>query len=252
MQIVIPMAGRGKRFTTKGYSTPKPLIKVDTKPMIEHVTRLFSPSDSFLYICNSFDLKRTNMRSELQRIQPQATIVGVSFSGKGPVYDVMQAKEYIHDDSPVIVNYCDFNMGWNYKSFKSFVSNNDLDGCIVCYKGFHPHLLGPNLYASVKTDKENNFLEIREKYSFTPNKMDCWQSCGTYYFKNGKIVKEFFEKTITNNININGEYYVSLVYNLMNSEGLKIKVFPIEYFCQWGTPEDLEAYTYWSDIMKHL
>ena len=35
MNVVIPMAGRGKRFEETGYSFPKPLIDVNGKPMIQ-------------------------------------------------------------------------------------------------------------------------------------------------------------------------------------------------------------------------
>ena len=35
--IVIPMAGRGSRFTEQGYTDSKPFIDVDGKPMIQRV-----------------------------------------------------------------------------------------------------------------------------------------------------------------------------------------------------------------------
>ena len=41
IQLIIPMSGIGKRFIDAGYSEPKPLIKVDGKPIIEHVLNLF-------------------------------------------------------------------------------------------------------------------------------------------------------------------------------------------------------------------
>ncbi|HSW97743.1 MAG TPA: hypothetical protein VLF89_08010, partial [Candidatus Saccharimonadales bacterium] len=88
---------------------------------------------------------------------------------------------------------------------------------------------------------------IKEKHSYTPNKMDSWQSAGTYYFKSGKILKKYFQKLIDRDIHMNGEYYVSLVYNLLQEDGLKSVVYPVDFFCQWGTPKDLQTYQYWSD-----
>ena len=35
MNIVIPMAGKGIRFHSAGYSVPKPLIPIQDKPMIQ-------------------------------------------------------------------------------------------------------------------------------------------------------------------------------------------------------------------------
>lgn len=250
MQIVIPMAGIGKRFLDVGYTQPKSLISIEGKPMIQHVVELFSEQDDCVFICNDADLRTTDMKKILKKISPTSKISSVKYQKKGPVFDVMQAESAIDDTLPTIVNYCDFSMGWDYSEFQKYVDDNDLDGCIICYRDFHPHLLGHNLYASVRTDAGNNFLELREKYSFTENKMESWQSCGTYYFKSGEIMKKYFNQTIDQNIKINGEYYVSVVYNLMHQDGLKIKVFSIPHFCQWGTPEDLAAYTYWSETFN--
>ena len=35
-------------------------------------------------------------------------------------------------------------------------------------------------------------------------------------------------------ISINGEYYCSMVYNLMVNDSLEIGIYEIEYFMQWG------------------
>ena len=38
MNIVIPMAGAGSRFSNAGFKTPKPLIDVQGKPMYQWAT----------------------------------------------------------------------------------------------------------------------------------------------------------------------------------------------------------------------
>ena len=57
MQIIIPMSGVGQRFLDAGYKTPKPLIKVDGKTIIEHVCNLFPKESNYIFICNKFHLK---------------------------------------------------------------------------------------------------------------------------------------------------------------------------------------------------
>ena len=52
MQIVIPMSGFGERFRAVGYTVPKPLIRVEGKPIIQHVVEMFSAEDDFIFICN--------------------------------------------------------------------------------------------------------------------------------------------------------------------------------------------------------
>ena len=132
------------------------------------------------------------------------------------------------------------------------MASSNVDGCVPCYKGFHPHLLLPNLYAGVRTDSNNHLLEIREKFSFTDNKMDTWQSSGAYYFKSGAMMKKYFQRLMDRKISCKDEYYVSLVYNLLVEDGLVTSVYPQDFFCQWGTPQDLEIYQVWSNYFAQL
>lgn len=250
MQIIIPMSGLGSRFIKAGYTDIKPLIQVAGKPMIEYVVSLFPGETNFLFICNNNHLKTTALRAELERIMPSGKIVGVEPSKQGPVWAVLSAQDYIQEQEPVIVNYCDFFARWDYAAFKQMTNATACAGAIPCYIGFHPHLLGPNLYASCKTDADKNLIEIREKYSWTENKMESYQSDGTYYFKSGAMVKKYFQQLVDENIHLQGEYYVSLVYNLLVRDHLPVKIFEVEKFCQWGTPEDLQTFKYWQEYFQ--
>ncbi|MDX1958788.1 MAG: glycosyltransferase family 2 protein [Leptospiraceae bacterium] len=246
MQVIIPMSGTGERFKKAGYKTPKPLIEVEHKPIIAHVVERFSKEDSFIFICNEEHIRTTNMKEILSNLAPKHKILTIPPHKKGPVFAVSQVNDYIENEEPTIVNYCDFSWRWDYKEFQSEVFKNHCDGCVVSYKGFHPHLLHPNFYASMKESSPNWMEEIREKHSYTENKMDSFQSSGTYYFRSGNIVKKYFTKLLESGNEINGEYYVSLVYNELKKDDLNIYIYEIPYMLQWGTPEDLEEYLYWS------
>ena len=249
MKIIIPMSGIGKRFLEAGYNDPKPLIIVEGKPIIEHIVNLFDKeNDQYIFICNDLHLKETNMREILLNIVPNCRIYEVSVNNrKGPVDAVLQISEKeINDNDEIIVSYCDYGTLWNYKEFKKDIKENNLDGSIPSYIGFHPHMLGSDNYAFIK-ENNKSFLEIQEKKPFTENKMNEYASNGTYYFKSGFIMKKYFKELVDKNISINNEFYCSMVYNLMYNDGLKIKVFEIEKMLQWGTPKDLEEYLIWSN-----
>ena len=254
MQIIIPMTGYGSRFKNAGYKDIKPLIKVHGKPIIEWVIKMFPGEDDIIFVCRQKHLNDiASMKDELQRIKPTATIFGIKdWVKKGPVYDIMQAQSLIKDDGPVIINYCDFYMHWDYQDFKQELEKQDPDGAIPCYTGFHPHLIPEkNLYASCKVDKNNNLLEIREKFSFEKDKKKEIYSVGAYYFKSGDLLKKYCQKQINQELMTNGEYYSSLTYPLMCMDGLKTYIYDkISHFCQWGAPQDLEEYLFWIENIK--
>jgi bifunctional N-acetylglucosamine-1-phosphate-uridyltransferase/glucosamine-1-phosphate-acetyltransferase GlmU-like protein len=257
MKIIIPMSGIGKRFVEAGYKDPKPLIIVEGKPIIEHIVNLFDKeNDEFVFICNDQHLKETNMYNELLRICPNSRIYEVSVNNrKGPVDAVMQiADEEINDDDQdIIISYCDYGTVWDYDAFKKDINERELDGSIPSYIGFHPHMLGSDNYAFIKEDIEESkvFSAIQEKKPFTDNKMNEYASNGTYYYRNGAIVKKYFKELIDKNISTNGEFYCSMVYNLMKEDGLKIGIFEIKKMLQWGTPKDLEEYLLWSNYFLY-
>ena len=244
------MSGVGQRFIEAGYSAVKPLIIIDGKPIIEHVCNLFPGEDKFTFICNTKHLAETNMREILFGIKPNATIIEVPSHKKGPVYAVSQANHLIDDEEEVIVNYCDFGTYWNYIDFLEHTRNRDADGAVPSYKGFHPHMLGNTNYAFMRDDQQW-MLEIKEKEPFTNNRMNEYASNGTYYFKKGSYVKRFFQDLMDDDINLNGEFYVSLVYNLLLKDGLKVSIYAIQHMLQWGTPEDVEEYNRWSGYFSH-
>ena len=252
MKIIIPMTGEGGRFVSAGYQVLKPLIEVEGKTIIEHVVNLFPGEKDVVFICRDEHLWNTNMRDVLQKVCPSAKIVSISGHKLGPVYSVSKVYDLISDDEPVVINYCDFYMDWDWEDFKKTMVQNECDACLPSYQGFHPHLLPEqNFYASMKVDTEYYLREIKEKHSYTPSRMDCPQSPGTFYFKKGKDVKKYFDQMLVEKIELNGEYYVSLVCNLLVRDGLRIFVYDkVPYFCQWGTPEDLEEYLEWSNFFK--
>ena len=251
IQLIIPMSGIGKRFIDAGYEKTKSLIDVDGYPIIKHVVDLFPGVKDVIFICNDIHLKQTNMRKVLNDISPNCRIFEVANNTKGPINAIHQIFDFIDDNKQTIVSYCDYGTYWNFENFISYVNEKNFDGAIPCYTGFHPHMLGSDNYAFCK---ENNMelIQIKEKEPFTDNKMNEYASNGTYYFKSGYLLKEYSQKLIDLDININGEYYVSLLYNLLVNDGLKVGIFEIENMLQWGTPYDLENYKGWSKYFSNI
>ena len=269
VQLIIPMSGYGSRFAAAGYTTLKQLIIVHGLTMIEWVVKAFvsrhqtlnGPIKRIVFICREKHLAQyPNMRNILLNSIEKAghnhasnikiEIVALSdpvSTKKGPVAALYLAKEFIRDDMPTVVSYCDYYMQWNSHIFWDRVFDTRCDGALPCYTGFHPHLLRhKNVYASCKVDSTDNLIEIREKYSFANNKQEALHSPGAYYFGSGRILKHYVDEMLSRDDMITGgEYFVSLLYNLMVRDSMSVKVWSVvEKFCQWGTPEDLDEYLF--------
>lgn len=242
------MSGRGERFKNAGYTTDKPFIKVGGKSIIDHLAKnVFRGSDSTYFVCREDHLSNNHYYNELLSLTSKEFIIAIDAHKRGPVHTYLESFEKLPAMKDVIISYCDYFMSWDLEKYKQYIYLTSPDGNIPCYTGFHPHLLPlKNVYASCKVDEDLNLLEIKEKFSFELDKKKSLHSPGAYYFRNSETANYYLNKAIKEDLVLNGEYYISLVYNLLIKDNLKVNIFKeIPFFCQWGTPEDLQEFNYW-------
>ncbi|MEO6575962.1 MAG: NTP transferase domain-containing protein [Polyangiaceae bacterium] len=251
MLIFIPMSGFGDRYIRAGYTQPKPLIPVDGVPMIERILQLFPADARFLFGINRQHAESTELASVLARLRPTATIVVIEPHKDGPIQTVLSCAEHIPDDEDVLLNYCDFGVDWSFGDFEAWLTAGAWDGAMTAYKGFHPHSLGPTLYAYMKSEGDR-VTEIREKHHFTPDKFEEYASSGLYYFRRGRDLKRIAQELVDAGARVNGEFYVSMAMQSLIAQGGKVGVYPLAHFYQWGTPEDLRDYDSWAKAMTGL
>lgn len=256
MKIIIPMAGTGQRFVDAGYDTPKPFIIVDGKPIIEHIVNMFDrENDEFIFICN--DKTNSHHWHILRELVSDFKLRTARVNSFGPVYSFIHsgAMDCVGDDEEVIVSYCDNPFLFDYLRFKEIVSQTKPDGVIFSHTGFHPHRLSSTYMAYMKTSPKDailpNVLEIKEKEPYTDNHWQEHASTGTYYFRKGSYIKKYFQELLDKKLcHSNGEYYVTLVYNLMIAAGLTVHAYPSSYVSVFGTPAELENYNAWQAILR--
>lgn len=250
MNIILTLAGHSRRFKEKGYDKPKFLIEINSEPMINHVVKMFNiQKDNFYFVVN------TEQKKEFPEIEPvlkncvkNCFIAEVEPHEQGPVYSALQVKE-INPAEPLIVSYCDFLVQWDYNQFLKEASR--YDGAIPSFKGFHPASFGDTYYAYTRQNDKNELIELREKRNFTSERSEEFANTGIYYFKTKKLFDYYANLLHKDGFGRLEEGYVSLLFNHLVNDGLKVKITEVEKFICWGTPEDLEQYCYWSDIIKN-
>ncbi len=253
MQIVVPMSGFGERFRSAGYAIPKPLIEIDGKPIVAHVIDMFPGEADFIFICNQEHLNEPAYRMDaiLKECCPSGRVLGIPPHKLGPINAVRQVEHLLDPTEPVVVNYCDFACYWDWHHFKRYVKETACAGAIPAYKGFHPHSLGSTNYAYM-CEIDGWVQDIQEKQPYTNNRMEEYASSGTYYFASARIMGEAFRTVMEQDLNVGGEYYVSLAYKPLLSSKQPVAVYPLQHFMQWGTPEDVAEYTTWSKAFRGL
>jgi len=247
------MSGFGERFRRAGFKTPKPLLVVEGKPMIHHVVDLFPGNHDFIFICNEDHLANPEFRMNeiLEATGVRYRVVSVAPHKLGPVHAILSAREVLDPSIQTIVNYADFTCLWNFENFSEAIADSSVHGAVPAYRGFHPHSGGTTNYAYIR-EKDFVLEEIREKQPFTSNKTREFASTGTYYFESAKTMLHYLERQVAEDINIEGEFYVSSAFDLMAKDNRNVLIYEIHHFMQWGTPEDLAEYEFWSQKLTNL
>ncbi|HEY6877211.1 MAG TPA: NTP transferase domain-containing protein [Polyangiales bacterium] len=253
MLIFVPMAGTGDRYIRAGYTQPKPLIPVDGVTMIERVLDAF-PRDKdlrYLFGVNRTHAETTDVVKVLKSLRPNCEIVIMEPHKDGPVRSVLSCADKIREDEDVCLNYCDFGVDWSFDKFAHWLDEKKWDGAMSAYKGFHPHSLGPTLYAYMR-NAGDRVIEIREKHHFTSNKFEEYASAGLYWFRRGKDLLQLSRDLMASGERVNGEFYVSMLMQKLIERDGGVGVFELDHFYQWGTPDDLRDYEGWARAMRAI
>ena len=228
MNVIIPMAGRGKRFEDAGYSFPKPLIDVNGKPMIQIIIENLNLTAKHIFICQGEHVQKFAIHDLMNLLKPDSEIISINEITQGAAETVLKAKDLINNDDELIIANSDQWIDWNQQHFLSFMRKNEADGGIVTFISTHPK------WSYVRINDENLVEEVAEKRPISNI-----ATVGIYYYKHGKDFVKAAEQMMAKNIRTNNEFYVAPVFNEMILSGKKIHIYPIAEMKGLGTPEDL-------------
>ena len=237
MQVVIPMAGLGSRFSKIGVLDPKPLIRVQDKTLIEHSVKSFDVDAKFIFITRRFDDPRHNaqLSNMLKSLKPNSIEIVLDNLTNGASQTVLAAKEYINNSEPLVVYNCDQIIKWNPHDFLDFVKTKPCDGAIVLYNSNDPK----NSFAEVNP-VGRRISRLIEKQVISNNAL-----IGFHYWTKGKDFVESAEKLV-DHFHTSGqpECYVSETYNYLIQDDKVILPYFISnnMYIPLGTPEDVAKY----------
>lgn len=231
LNVLIPMAGAGTRFAQAGYTFPKPLIEIHNKPMIQVVTDNLNIEANYIFLVQKEHYEKYNLQSVLNVLKPGCTIVQVDGLTEGAACTTLLAKEFINNDSPLVMANSDQFVEWDSNNVMYSFSADGIDGGILTFKATHPK------WSYAKLDDNGFVTEVAEKKPISDN-----ATVGIYYWKKGSDYVKYAEQMIEKNIRTNNEFYVCPVFNEAILDCKKIRIKKIEKMWGLGTPEDLNYF----------
>ena len=213
MKVIIPLAGKGTRLRPHTHITPKPMLKIAGKPVIDYVMedlQRLGTVEQVVYITGHL---KDKVEAYTRAKYPFDSVFIEQKVQDGTAGAVGLARDYV--DQPVFIIFVDTI----FDADLSVVNRTDADG-IIWVKTVDDY----QRFGVVVTDDDGNMTKIVEKPTTPISKR---ANIGLYYIRNWKLLYEGIEHTLQQPKN-KGEYYLTDAFQYMIDHGAKIKVIDVE------------------------
>lgn len=237
INIVVPMAGLGSRFSIAGYKDPKPFIQIHGIEMIRWVIKNLTPNTEhrFIFICQNEHIERYQLDSRLNEWAPGSKVIGLHRLTSGAAETVLAAREHIDSSDALIIANSDQWVEADIDAFVASIRINNVDGMIMTMRSTDPKWS----YAEVDTNSFVSRVVEKEVISDIA-------TVGIYGFTKGSDFVAAADEMIRDDFRVNNEFYVAPAYNWLINKGAKVSIFPIGAdggaMHGLGIPEDLVAF----------
>tara|TARA_B100000900_G_scaffold45940_1_gene34209 strand:- start:18588 stop:19589 length:1002 start_codon:yes stop_codon:yes gene_type:complete len=219
MKIIVPMAGRGSRLRPHTLITPKPLVCVAGKPIVQHlveeiVTVCNEKVDEIAFIIGDFGKEIEDSLCNIALKLDAKPKIYYQTQPLGTAHAILCARNSLKGNCVVAFADTLFKAKFKLDKLK--------DGIIWVSK-----IDDPSSFGVVQLDTNNNisaFIEKPEKF------VSDLAIIGIYYFNDGEYLREELQFLIDNNIKEKGEYQLTNALENMQKKG---KVFSPGRVQEW-------------------
>lgn len=237
IQLVIPMAGLGTRFTNAGYTTPKPLLPVHGVPVYHVVlANLLHPDVTTVTIIAQHSW---HLQDDIDRLNAnlpqQVRLIEIDYTTGGPADTVELARPYLDPDLPVVTGNSDQYVDADLDGFYTRMRDPDLGGLILTMEDDDPK------WSFAALDDDGYVTQVKEKQVISN-----YATVGIYGFQTADLMFHGFDLMRAAGDTHNGEYYVAPSYNHLINQGHRIAITHLGAFQTvmhgLGIPDDYERF----------
>jgi glucose-1-phosphate thymidylyltransferase len=223
MNIIVPMAGMGKRMRPHTLTVPKPLIPIAGKPivqrLIEDIVRVCGEKiEEVNFIIGNFG---EEVEQNLLQIAESVGARGkISYQQEalGTADAILCASESLKEN--VIVAFAD-------TLFKAdFALDKSMDSIVWVHR-----IDDPTAFGVVKLDDMGMIVDFVEKPTTFISDLAI---IGIYYFKDGETLRKELQYLLDNDIKKGGEFQLTDALANMKNKGMKMGIGKVEEWLDCG------------------
>ena len=226
MKLIIPMAGRGTRVRPHSHTTPKPLLPVAGKMIIERIVETFGRTlnrriDEIVFILGpDFGKEIKEQLSAMCDRQGARATFRVQETAQGTAHAVYCAEQDLQGECIIVFADTIFDM-------KGSVTIDDADSVVWLKEVEDPSRFG------VAVEKDGKITEFVEKPSEPISNLAI---IGVYYFKEGADLKREIEYLLEHDVRGHGdEFQLTDALDRLLQDGKIFKKATVDEWLDCGT-----------------
>ena len=260
MIVLMPMGGKGSRFSDQGYIQNKALIPVTNRhngknyPMslsaLMDIPWCKNPNTKIVCV-NSLEHQNNGLEKKIYNVFPSAIFIHDHIK-LDQAFGCFLAREFLDSDEELFIGACDNGFDMDIGNFNKI--KKTCDAIMFSHTDDLNIERNPEAPSWARLDKDKESLKsLSFKTPVSNSPMLDHATTGMFWFKSAKDFLKYLEQMIWSKDSFEGKYYVDKILNYYIDQGLSVKKFDVKYHC-WGTPEDYELYEntikYWKDFNK--
>lgn len=244
--MIIPMAGLGQRFANEGYTVTKPLIPVSGRPMVVQ-----AGNDLPSAVRNAFVLRadmpgHDDIAATLACTFPDAVIRTIPNVTEGQACTALIGLDALDGEVPEPVTFgaCDNGVLYDRSAFAALATDPKIDVIVWGARGHANAVRKPQMFGWIDAAPNGTIRRISVKAPLESPATDPIV-IGTFTFRRPDDFRRVLARLIARDGRVNGEFYIDTLINDALALGLACRLFEVDSFLSWGTPNDLRTFEYW-------
>jgi glucose-1-phosphate thymidylyltransferase len=224
MKVIVPLAGKGTRLRPHTHITPKPMLRIAGKPVIDYVMddlAKLGGVEEIIYITGHLKEK---VEQYTRSKYPWKSVFVEQVEQKGTADAIRLARPYV--DQPVMIIFVDTIFDADLSVIKS-----STDDGIIWAKEVEDY----QRFGVIVSDRNGHMTRIVEKPKEPISKN---ANIGLQYIRNWKLMFEGIDYVLKQPPN-KGEYYLTDAFQYMVDKGAKLKVEQVEGWYDAGKIDTL-------------
>lgn len=246
--LVVPMAGLGQRFASEGYPLPKPLIAVSGRPMVAQATQDLPPAQQHAFVLRADMPGHDEVAAELRSLYPQAVLQTIDRVTDGQACTALIGLDALEQATtqvaePITFGACDNGALYSAAKFAELASSPDVDVLVWGIRGYSGALRSPHMFGWLDVaDGVVRSVSVKQPLSDPASDPIV---LGTFTFRRAADFRRAVQRLIERDGRVNGEFYIDSCINDAIALGLRCRLFEVDSYLCWGTPNDLRTFEYW-------